>query len=188
MWRGGVSVFSPATSVTPIQVHFPTEQRRCRHGGGGHLRGAAGASPRPLDSGRLLPPLLALGFSDGYKAYPAPPAPGASLVFQQDWAGGCPAAACRASGVQRPQGRPWRPRCLQGPAAGCPAFQRPRLLPQTPSAHPSVLLFFLPILSPPSPRIIFLCINNSPVRKQYHFRSKDERDINLVEGKFSFTV
>lgn len=99
--------------------------------GGGRLRGAAGASPA-LVAGRLLPPLLALGFSDGYKAYPAPPAPGASLVFQQDWAGGRPAAACRASGVQRPQGPPWRPRCLQGPTAGCPALQRPRLLPQTP--------------------------------------------------------
>lgn len=69
------------------------------------------------------------------------------------------------------------------PSTGHACFSRPPL--------PALVFFFSsPSLPPPSqPQNNFpLYKQNSLVRKQYHFRSKDKRDINLVDGKFSFTV
>lgn len=70
------------------------------------------------------------------------------------------------------------------PSTGHACFSRPPL--------PALVFFFFFSLSFPSPsqpqNNFPLYKQNSLVRKQYHFRSKDERDINLVVGKFSFTV
>lgn len=87
---------------------------------------------RPLHLGQFLPPFLALGFSDGYEACPAPPPPGSlSLVFQQDWAG---------PPFSYPPGPRWPP--AWGPVTtGLP--QLPQMPPGTrswvPSPQPSTL-------------------------------------------------
>ena len=155
----------------------------------------------PLHLGWFLPPLLALGFSDGYKACLAPPSPGSlTLVFQQDWASAPrPAPLAPSSGsqpwgvVQRPRGFPQRPQ--MPPLGARPPAQHPCPLEATPGSPqppvPAILFCFYSSLhpSPSDPIINFLCMNRTLlVRKQYHFRSKEERDVNLVEGKFSFAV
>lgn len=154
-------------------------------------KGQQGLSPPLLDLGWFLLLLLALGFSDGYEACPAPPPLGASLLSSNRTGLGTvlklPTWPWRSSNHG---GFHSRPRCLQGLTAGCPALHRPRLLLQTTAARTCFLFFFsLSFPSPSQPQNNFpLYKQNSLVRKQYHFRSKDERDINLVVGKFSFTV
>lgn len=183
---GGVSVFLPATSVTPIQVHFPPEQRRCRHGGAAVSEGPRGPHPPSL-RGDSFPLFLLLGFPTGTRPtrHPLPQEPHSSSSRTGLGAALQLCAGPRGSSDHRGlRGAPDASRDPQlgaRPSRGHACFPRP-LCPLF------CLAFFLPILSPPSPRVDFLCINNSPVRKQYHFRSEDERDINLVEGKFSFTV
>lgn len=168
--------FLAATSVTPIQVNFPTGQRRCPQtplppallgGRGGRPlpEGQQGLPPpHPLHVGWPLPPLLALGFSNGSRpAWPPHPPGSLTLVFQQDRAEGHPPATRPASGVQPSWGGPpplppmppgtrgWVP----GPPPSILVLWRPRLV--LPPPLPSVLFcffFFFFSLLPPSPRII----------------------------------
>lgn len=172
-------------------------------GGRGHFRGVGKDLPWPLHSGRFLPPLLALGFSDGYEACPAPAPPGASLLSSNRtgpqlpaqtqvapgrWGGG---QSSDHGGPEWPQTPPGTRSWVPGPPPSTLVPRRPHLVLQISCARHSFCFFFSspPHPSPPRPGIFFLCINRTLlVRKQYHFRSKEERDMNLVEGKFSFTV
>lgn len=187
MWRGGVSVFSPATSVTPIQVHFPTEQRRCRHGGAAISGGLRGLHPTLSIRGGSFPLFLLLGFPTGTRPtrHPPPQEPHPS----SSGTGVGAALQLRAGpwGSSDHRGLRGAPDASRDPQLGARPSRGHACFPRAPL--PTLLFcFFSSRPFPSQPRIIFLCINNSPVRKQYHFRSKDERDVNLVEGKFSFTV
>ena len=99
-------------------------------GGRGHFRGVGQDLPRPLHLGRFLPPLLALGFSDGYEACPAPAPPVASLLSSNRTGPQLPAqpqvAPGRGAGIQRPR----------GPTAAPDASRDPQLGARTPAQHP----------------------------------------------------
>lgn len=163
-------------------------------------RGAAGTPASPSPRGVAPSPSSCSWVFRRVEACLAPPSPGSlTLVFQQDQAEGHLSATRPAPGGARPQGSSHRggphhcPRCLQDPAAGCPA-PRPASLSSGGRArfsHRLCPLFCSAFFSllPLQPQNNFLCVNRALlVRKQYRFRSEEERDINLAEGKFSFTV
>lgn len=150
--------------------------------------------------GGSSPLFLLLGFPTGTRPAWLPPPPGASLWSSNRTGRQLPAQPHRPpSGsqpwgvVQRPRGFPQRPQ--MPPLGARPPAQHPCPLEATPGSPrppvPAFLFCFYSSLhpSPSDPRIIFLCMNRTLlVRKQYHFRSREERDVNLVEGKFSFAV
>lgn len=181
---------------------MPPAPRSAGQGGRPLPKGRQGPPPRPLYLGWFLAPLLALGFSNGYEACPAPPPREPLSSSNRPRAGAALWLPGTQPGLggQGPLSSHSCPRCLQGPVAACPPpAQHPWPRPP-PTDHAwfskpplptvrSLLLIPYPHPTLPSPRIISLCINRTLlVRKQYPFRSKEERDSNLVEGKFSFTV
>lgn len=186
-----------------MTTYVATAVRPSSAGWGGRPlpEGQQGLPPRLLHLGWFPPLFSLLGFPTGMR--PAGhPGPGShTFVFRlpPGRAGAHPSAPVGtrvAPGLRGPAttGAPTAaPDALGGLQLGARsppsvlASPRLGLVLQTTSAL-CCFAFFLPRC--PQPQRIFLCIDRTLlVRKQYHhFRSEEERDTSLVEGKFSFTV
>ena len=154
-------------------------------GGRGHFRGVGKDLPWPLHSGRFLPPLLALGFSDGYEACPAPAPLGASLLSSNRTGPQLPAQTQVAPGrwgggaIQRPRGPRAAPDASRDPQLGArPPAQHPCPPEATPGSPdllcpPFFLLFlFFPAtaLTPKTRNIFSLYKQNSPSQEAISFQ------------------
>ena len=150
--------------------------------------------------GGSSPLFLLLGFPTGTRPARLPPPPGASLWSSNRTGRQLPARLHPPPSGSQPGGwfndhggsrsGPRRLHWVPSPPPNTLVPWRPHLVLQDRLCPPFFFCFYSSLHpSPSDPRIIFLCMNRTLlVRKQYHFRSREERDVNLVEGKFSFAV